>query len=53
MVQVAGEAPKSHGLALYGRGAVKVVNVQPKVSVAQVIFSCDYMQRGDILVDLS
>jgi len=29
---------------------VRVVNVQPKVSVAQVIFSCDYMQRGDILV---
>jgi hypothetical protein len=31
-------------------GQVRVVNVQPKVSVAQVIFSCDYMQRGDILV---
>ena len=34
-------------------GQVKVVNVQPKVSVAQVIFSCDYMQRGDILVPYS
>ena len=31
-------------------GQVRVVNVQPKVSVAQVIFSCDYMQRGDIVV---
>jgi len=31
-------------------GQVRVVNVQPKVSVAQVIFSCDYMERGDILV---
>jgi hypothetical protein len=31
-------------------GQVRVVNVLPKVSVAQVIFSCDYMQRGDILV---
>jgi len=27
-----------------------VVNVQPKVSVAEVIFSCGYLQRGDILV---
>jgi hypothetical protein len=23
--------------------------VQPKVSIAEIIFSCDYMQRGDIL----
>jgi len=30
-------------------GQVRVVNVLPKVSVAQVIFSCGYMQRGDIL----
>ena len=30
-------------------GQVRVVSVQPKVSVAQVIFSCGYMQRGDIL----
>lgn len=34
-------------------GQVRVVNVQPKVSVAQVIFSCDYVQRGDILVPYS
>jgi hypothetical protein len=26
-----------------------VVNVQPKVSIAEVTFSCDYMQRGDIV----
>jgi hypothetical protein len=31
-------------------GQLRVVNVLPKVSVAQVVFSCDYMQRGDILV---
>ena len=31
-------------------GQLRVVNVLPKVSIAQVIFSCDYMQRGDILV---
>jgi len=30
-------------------GQLRVVNVQPKVSVAQVVFSCDYMQRGDIV----
>jgi hypothetical protein len=29
-------------------GQVRVVNVLPKVSVAQVTFSCEYMQRGDI-----
>src|SRR5438093_12890591 len=32
---------------------IKVVNVQPKVSVAQVIFSCDYVQRGAIVVPYS
>ena len=31
-------------------GQVRVVNVQPKVSVAQVIFSCGYMQRGDTVL---
>jgi hypothetical protein len=30
-------------------GQLRVVNVLPKVSIAQVVFSCDYMQRGDIL----
>ncbi len=29
-------------------GQVRVVNVQAKTSVAEVVFSCDYMQRGDI-----
>jgi len=37
------------GTAYVDAGQVRVVNVQPKVSVAQVVFSCDYMQRGDIL----
>src|SRR6059058_1610609 len=41
---------KAMGTAYIDAGQVRVVNVQPKVSVAQVIFSCDYMQRGDILV---
>src|SRR5256886_1433712 len=40
---------KAMGTPYVDAGQVRVVNVQPKVSVAQVIFSCDYMQRGDIL----
>ena len=30
-------------------GQLRVVNVLPKVSVAQVSFSCGFMQRGDVL----
>lgn len=30
-------------------GIVRVVNVHAKVSIAQVVFSCAYMQRGDII----
>ena len=41
---------RAMGTPYVDAGQVRVVNVQPKVSVAQVIFSCDYMQRGDILV---
>jgi hypothetical protein len=40
---------KAMGQLYMDAGQIRVVNVQPKVSVAQVIFSCDYMQRGDIL----
>ena len=55
----AGDAPwfkwqeklmKAMGTQYIDSGQVRVVNVQPKVSVAQVIFSCDYMQRGDIVL---
>jgi hypothetical protein len=31
-------------------GQLRVVNVQPKTSIAIVSFSCDYMQRGDIVL---
>jgi len=31
-------------------GQVRVVNVHPKVAIAEVNFSCGYMQRGDILL---
>jgi len=41
---------KAMGSPYLDLGQVKIVSVQPKVSVAQVIFSCGYMQRGDILV---
>jgi hypothetical protein len=40
---------KQMGTAYLDAGQVRVVNVQPKVSIAEVIFSCNYMQRGDIL----
>jgi hypothetical protein len=40
---------KAMGTAFMDAGQVRVVNVQPKVSIAEVTFSCGYMQRGDIL----
>lgn len=41
---------KAMGTQYMDAGQVRVVSVQPKVSIAQVIFSCDYMQRGDIVL---
>jgi hypothetical protein len=41
---------KAMGTPYLDAGQVRVVNVQPKVSVAVVIFSCGYMQRGDTLL---
>ncbi len=41
---------KAMGQLYRDAGQIQVVNVQPKVSVAQVTFSCGYMQRGDILL---
>ena len=38
------------GTAYKDTGQIRVVNVQPKVSIAQVAFSCDYMQRGDVVL---
>jgi hypothetical protein len=40
---------KAMGTAYSDQGQVRIVNVQPKVSIAEVTFSCGYMQRGDIL----
>src|SRR6266581_3257275 len=41
---------RAMGTVYLDAGQLQVVNVQPKVSVAEVIFSCDYMQRGDIVL---
>jgi hypothetical protein len=41
---------RAMGQLYFDAGQLRVVNVLPKVSVAQVVFSCDYVQRGDILV---
>lgn len=41
---------KAMGTEYIDGGQVRVVNVQPKVSIAQIIFSCNYMQRGDIVL---
>ena len=41
---------KAMGTTYIDAGQVRVVNVQPKVSVAQIVFSCDYIQRGDYVV---
>jgi hypothetical protein len=40
---------RAMGISYIDAGQVRVISVEPKVSVAEVIFSCDYMQRGDIL----
>ncbi|PYT71859.1 MAG: hypothetical protein DMG39_11780 [Acidobacteria bacterium] len=41
---------RAMGTQYIDAGQVRVVNVQPKVAIAQIIFSCDYMQRGDIVL---
>jgi hypothetical protein len=39
---------KEMGVHYLDAGQVRVVDVQPKISIAQVVFSCSYLQRGDI-----
>src|SRR5271155_1135020 len=41
---------KAMGTHYIDAGQLRIVNVQPKTETAQVTFSCDYMQRGDIEV---
>lgn len=40
---------KAMGTIYEDLGQLKVVSVEPKASVAEVTFSCDYMQRGDLV----
>jgi hypothetical protein len=40
---------KAMGTLYVDSGHLRVVNVQPKVSIAEVVFACDHMQRGDII----
>jgi hypothetical protein len=40
---------RAMGTAYQDAGQVRVVTVQPTVSIAQIIFSCGYMQRGDVV----
>jgi hypothetical protein len=40
---------RAMGILYSDLGQLRIVNVQPKVSVAEVTFSCTFMQRGDIV----
>jgi hypothetical protein len=40
---------KAMGTYYVDLGQLKVINVQPNVSTAEVTFACDYLQRGDIV----
>jgi hypothetical protein len=39
---------KRMGIVYRDIGQIRIVNVQPETSTAEVMFSCDYMQRGDV-----
>jgi hypothetical protein len=40
---------KAMGTVYKDSGQLVITNVEPNVSIAQISFSCDYMQRGDLL----
>jgi hypothetical protein len=42
------KATKRMGIVYRDLGQIRIVNVQPETSTAEVLFSCDYMQRGDV-----
>ena len=42
------KAAKRMGILYRDLGQIRVVNVQAETSTAEVLFSCDYMQRGDV-----
>jgi hypothetical protein len=39
---------KRMGILYRDLGQIRIVSVQPQTSVAEILFSCDYMQRGDV-----
>jgi hypothetical protein len=41
---------KAMGTHYLDAGQLRVIQVHPKVSIAEVTLSCDYMQRGDIVL---
>jgi hypothetical protein len=40
---------KEMGTLYRDAGQIRVISVHPKTSIAEVVFSCNYMQRGDIV----
>lgn len=40
---------KAMGTLYKDLGQLKIINVQPNVSTAEVTFTCDYLQRGDLV----
>jgi hypothetical protein len=40
---------KAMGTYYVDTGQLKVINVQPNVSTAEITFACNYLQRGDIV----
>ncbi len=41
---------RAMGTAYEDVGRLRVIHVEPKVSTAQIVFACTYMQRGDIVL---
>jgi hypothetical protein len=41
---------KAMGTTYEDEGRLRVVNVQPNTSTAEVIFSCNYVERGDLVL---
>jgi hypothetical protein len=39
---------KRMGVLYRDVGQIRIVSVEPQTSVAEILFSCDYMQRGDV-----
>ncbi|HEY2821990.1 MAG TPA: FlgT C-terminal domain-containing protein [Candidatus Acidoferrum sp.] len=39
---------KRMGVLYRDLGQIRIVSVQPETSIGEVIFSCDYVQRGDV-----